>query len=293
MNKFIYNTFLVFIIYLVLIIIVGVGINIICKNRIMNMEFNGINKIIVGDSHAQKGVDDKIIPGLLNLGNRSEALIYSYQKISLFNEKSNIDTVFLVVSYHSFSGYYEKIIFVENLLKTYFFIFDYRSQFFFLKKVKAPLAFLHKSIAELIRRPELFLKPEWLGGYKNYYKNSICDTAIMDKRIKEQYYHGENVRGFSETNIKYFNKIVYYCQNNNIKLIVLNIPMHTYYIENVPKIFKDKFYSLINKCQLELFEYKNIELAATDFIPDGDHVSCKGAVKCTKYLNNYLKEKAR
>jgi hypothetical protein len=106
----------------------------------------------------------------------------------------------------------------------------------------------------------------------------------MDKRAIQQYYIHDTLRGFSEINITYLQKIIELCKNENVELVVLNTPLHPYYKNKIPKKFIDKYNELIINNSLKQIDFSGLDLSDSCFIPDGDHVSERGATITSNYL---------
>jgi hypothetical protein len=113
----------------------------------------------------------------------------------------------------------------------------------------------------------------------------------MEKRIRYQYYNKTEVIDTSEINIRYLNKIVDLCKEKNIKLTMLQTPMHKSYIKKVPKIYIQYFYHFIQSNNLDLLDFQNLELPDSCFLPDGDHVNYYGLKLTTQAFKNYYEKR--
>lgn len=266
-------------------------INIVNKNNFEQFRFDpSINILAAGDSHIQETVNDGLFRNIKNVAYSSETFIYSFYKIkTLTKNNPNINTILLGVCYHSFTDYLDEITYLHYVLGRYFYILPFDAQIKMISEVENPVSFIFKSILHesenLITNS---VKNGWLGWYENYATSVTISEKTIKERIKTQYYLNKKIRGFSDANINYFKAIVNYCREKNIVLIILNTPMHRSYKEKVPQKFIDKFYSVIEESDAELFEFDELALTDDYYLPDGDHVNGKGAILATKYLIEIL-----
>ncbi|MCX6279514.1 MAG: hypothetical protein NT004_15665 [Bacteroidetes bacterium] len=129
----------------------------------------------------------------------------------------------------------------------------------------------------------------FLGNYEAYHTNVKLSAQSVGKRVNTHFFQHGKMDEFSSLNVFYLTKVAELCKERKINLILLNTPMHKYYIENVPDKFKDKFYSLIKSKKLNLIEFEKLKLDDRCFLPDGDHVNEEGARLTTLFLVNVLK----
>jgi hypothetical protein len=129
----------------------------------------------------------------------------------------------------------------------------------------------------------------FMGAYNNVFVNSKTDQKSINKRIKSQYFITENsIYQPSEFNITYLYKIIELCKSKQVDLIFVNPPLDDNYFEKIPVFYCKYYSSFVKKNNIQLMEFQNIKLDSNCFIPDGDHVSVKGAEICTKALNDYI-----
>lgn len=256
---------------------------------------SNINTLVIGDSHTQKAINDRYFPNAINLSQSSECFIYSYSKLlEILKHHPNIKTVLLGCSFHSFSSYYDEFVFGKYGAETsarYFFIMPLTLKLEFLLKNnnltgRYLLQILSNGITNLGVRSGQY---SFLGNYEAYRTSVKLSEQSIRKRVNTHYFQQGKMDGFSSLNVYYLSKVVELCKERKIKLILLNTPMHKYYIENVPDKFKDKFYSLIKSKKLNLIEFEKLKLDDSCFLPDGDHVNEEGARLTTLFLVNVLK----
>lgn len=250
-----------------------------------------INVIYVGDSHIKLAINDKLINKSANFSNDSEAYEFSYYKIAdLIRNNPNIKKIYLGMSYHNISNYYDDYVLDKKSVEIpgkYFFIlpFSQKINLITINKNKLPV-FIKKIFREGLNN--IFTKTNnygYLGKYENDFKNSKSLKISIDKRILFQFYKNGKVNDFSRYNINYLLKIVELCKKNRIELNLVNAPLHSYYRSKIPKIYISKYNDIILQNKLKVIDFKESSFSDNCFIPDGDHVSEKGS-RIVSYLMN-------
>jgi hypothetical protein len=202
-------------------------------------------------------------------------------------QNPSIKEVYLGFSYHSVSSYYDKFIFGEfsnGISSRYFSLLPFkeklkilianRNDFFSYLKVVTK-----NDINNIWREKKTFQ-----GGFANSFSNTKASEESIEKRVLFQYYNKGSLNEYSLINIEYLNKIKDLCKNSNVNLILVNTPVHTLYKNKLPKKFKVKFEQLSESGRFKILDLSNILSEEYFFIPDGDHVSQKGAIKTTEYI---------
>jgi hypothetical protein len=260
------------------------------SKKIKNYKFDSsINKIVIGDSHTQTAISDSILCNTTNLSNTNENYFYTYYKLLILLDKNpQVDTVFIGVSYHSFSNYGNGALYSQLYRYIYFLptgiLFHLVSDPFSDKLSGQYLLFIQKTLTYP------FLK-DTRTMYGFYLPHTWEDTATekeINKRINIQYYNKDKIHGFSEMNIEYFNKIVLLCKKKNKTLIGLNTPLHKYYTAQVPVIFKKKFRQ-VTSC-INVIDFADLHLSENSFLPDGDHLTKVGAIITSNYLQSIIEK---
>jgi lysophospholipase L1-like esterase len=89
---------------------------------------------------------------------------------------------------------------------------------------------------------------------------------------------------FSSTNILYLNKIISLCKEKQVALILVNTPLHPYYLSAVPEKFKSRYHTIIQQSGLPYIDFSEYQFSDSMFMPDGDHVSARGAAVVTNMI---------
>lgn len=235
-----------------------------------------------GDSHVQECVNDSLVPNSINLALHSESLYFTYYKMKgILNNNQSIKKIYLGLSYHSLSNYYDDFVFgiySKSTAPKYFFILPNSEKINILKHNSDNLSVFVKSAIKHS------LDFSYMGSYENNFKNSSPNINSIEKRLNFQFYKDNKLNEFSELNLSYLKKIIELCDEKKVELIFLNTPLHSYYKERVPKEYIKKYNEIIAQYNLQLINFEDLILNDSCFIPDGDHVSEKGAIIASKYL---------
>ena len=252
-----------------------------------NIEF-----LFLGDSHIAHAVIDSLIPNSLNLSKISEPYYYTYHKLKFITRKSRIKKILLGYSYHNFSSYYDE--FINGNLSTVmphklFFCLDFSEQLRILNWNRKKLLLVLKNIFLSSYHQFFNLEKEkndyWFyDGYYNTFVDAKVDSINIQDRIIFQFYKEEKVGSFANLNIVYLNKIIDLCQEKNIEIDFIITPLHPLYVKIIPNIFKSKLNEFIFKKNMNLIDLEDLNLSDSCYVPDGDHVTIKGAEITTRVL---------
>jgi hypothetical protein len=252
--------------------------------------------LFVGDSHVQYAIDNTLLNNANTIANTGESFYFTYYKLKTVIEANDqIKKVYLGLSYHSLSNYYERFIwgeYSEAIAKKYYFLlpFSEQVQMFYWNRSHV-FVFLKTVIQQGIE--QLNMNYTFAGKFQNEFKNTIAVKTSEDKRLKFQFFkeNGEP-NEFSAFNLEYLNKIIDLCAENKIKLYFLNTPLHAYYQKQIPEVYKQKLNQIVATKQIGLVDLSNFQLSDSCFIPDGDHVSLKGAVKTSIEMKRLMETAA-
>lgn len=249
----------------------------------------GITSIYIGDSHIQKTINDSIIPASINVGISSEALYYSYFKLKmLLTNNPSVDHVYLGCSYHNISNYYDQFVsghYASVIAPKYFYILSTKEKIKMICWNRKKLAsFMKSTIKRGIAKAGNRDRYSFLGGFINQFKKTTAIRSSMDKRLRYQYYTNGNLNPFSELNINYLHKIVSLCKSKGVHITLLNTPIHPYFFNKIPKEYKEKLNEIILTNQLDYIDLSTVKLCEECYVPDGDHVSFRGAEEISNDL---------
>ena len=246
-----------------------------------------IEEVFIGDSHVRYAVDDSLLKNSLSLANSSESVYFSYFKIKqILQSNPTIKTVYLGFSYHNISGYYDQYIngrYSHNVSPNYFYLLPIKQKSKMIKWNLKRLPFFTTSILRAGIKSWLS-KIFFQGGFDNDYSNVSAQIESMDGRLNFQYFTNGELNSFSTLNLTYIRNIIKLCNNQKVKLIILNTPLHHYYKKNVPREYVNKYDSLILSQSLKVMDLSDISLPDSCFQPEGDLLSKDGALETTKEI---------
>ena len=283
MRKYILKVLFFAFIIIVVIVLLFIRYDIVVKVNANNYKLpDNISKIIIGDSHVQLALNEKLIPNSVNLSIASESYLYSYKKIKLITSNNRqIDTIFIGAGYHNFSSYYDADLYNQYSFNNYFYLFDINEQLTLLQKYQFDTNFLSGAYKQLFKN-DYYL---WKGRFEIIKTDLSLNNTSIEKRIQEQFLNSN----YSMSNIKYFESICSYCELNKITLIAINTPLHKKYYERVPLNYIQTYNNIMRKNKIRVIDFKGLNFKDEDFLPDGDHVSEKGATKTSVLLNEIIK----
>jgi len=250
---------------------------------------DSITDIYIGDSHIQCAINDSLLQNSKNVATSAESFYFSYYKLeNLIEKNQHIQKVYLGVSYHSLSNYYNDFISGEYSLSTspkYFYFLPVEEQFKLVAWNRKDLPAFIKAVSRigytLLTDDGTYFSS---FGYSNNFTNVTASKPSMEKRLQFQYYTNGKLNDFSEINLLYLKKIITLCKTNKIDLVLLNTPLHPYYKSKIPANYIAKFNEIAKSYNLKVIDFSNLSLSDSCFVPDGDHVSEKGARLATKEI---------
>lgn len=270
--------------------------NVIIPNHLKNSKINlNTTQLLLGDSHIQNALNDGALNNYTSLAYHAESYYFSYYKLKiLLDANPQLETLYLGFSYHNLSNYYDDYIsgkYSNAISSEYFFILPLKEQVNCIYWNKnSLLVFMQSNIKYGLKNLVESNYFSFKGGYKNSYISNTATKASMDKRILAQYYENNTVRGFSEINYNYLVKIIKLCKLNNIKLTLVNTPLHNYYKSQIPKTHIENYDAIIDKYSLEVFDFEKLKMSDDCFVKDGDHVTRKGSNITTNYFFKHIKD---
>jgi hypothetical protein len=238
------NLFLFFGIVLLLCII-----SIVVSNKIVENSIAGnseISVLVLGDSHAQGGIDlDAKIENSINLSASAESYYFSYNKLKYFVEKNRkIKQLVLALGPHNLSKsidsiwIFDKSTFLDKtrnywplICKSSIPEFTDKCNFSKFTYIELVPEIFYQSFYTL-ERMLLTRKTPFIGGYTPNNKTIIIQASdtLNSKSKKETYM-------VSEIQTYYLQKIINICNENGIKLVLVNTPLFNgNRLENLPKL---------------------------------------------------------
>lgn len=289
MNKFIKRGVLFLIITGIVSLIVGFLSVFVSKKTFEYKIKEKKNILIVGNSHTECSVNDSIISNSVNLSQSASSYFYSYMKIREFTKYNpQIDTVIISFSDNDLFSQKEKWFSssqkINNKMTRHIILFNKDDYLDLFKSNPLEVSFqtfiLYSDFYNLHMQ-----KRDFIGSYNKINLNKI-DEAIIEFNLSPPIVD----EGIAITELKYLLKIYEFTEQNNIKLILLNTPIHP---------ILEKHFSVIKPRNLEIvsekmpnatyFDHTSFVLDNSMYV-DLSHLNTKGSNKYSKFLQSIFKK---
>ncbi len=253
---------------------------------------DSITTVIAGDSHTMWSIDDRKLNGVRNISLNAEGYIYTYAKlVHLLKQGNKIEKLYLGLSFHNLSGYYDDYIYGKRSLSFFYRYIeilglqDYMTLMISNPKNAITMSpvLLRKGIDMLFKR-----KHTSFGSFPSENMLQKLDHGKMVKRVQEQYYQDNTVAPFSKMNVAFLVRIIDLCKKNGIKIIAITTPQHSGYCNSIPREYIDAYQQFITEHNLPVYDFTGLTMADSCYLPDGDHVNSCGAPIVTDYFKKYL-----
>jgi len=308
MNKFLRQISFFLVVIIVIIFISAYFYGNLKNNYLKNKNFK-INiettTLILGDSHSQTTFDDKKIPHSKNISFHAEHYIFTYFKLlKILSANPQITNVVLSFGPHNISQGSDISLFssqrTSRSFARYFMLLDANGvkdiyspsqnwRINYLKwKYNIPfqLKLEAKLIIKVLQQKEIKLRDyPFIGSFHSSNKHVFKDVSTP---IKIHYYSNGNELKKSEIALKYFYKIIELCDENNIKLILVNTPQHKEYRNLIPQYFVSYYKKTVYKVSqlypnVIYIDYSDYQLSDSCF-GDYHHVNNIGSEIITNEL---------
>jgi len=241
------------------------------------------NILIVGNSHTECSVNDSIISNSVNLSQSASSYFYSYMKIREFTKyNSQIDTVIISFSDNDLFSEKEKWFSssdkINNKMTRHIILFNKDDYLDLFKsnpiEVIVQTFILYSDFYNLHTQ-----KRDFIGSYNKINVNKIDEdiiefnlsSPVVDERI-------------AITELQYLLKIYEFTQENKIKLILLNTPIHPI-LEKHFSVIKPRNLQIVseNMPNATYFDHTSFVLKNSDYA-DLSHLNNKGSNKYSEFL---------
>lgn len=280
MKKFVIKTAM-FAVIIICIVTMIFKITINFEYHIMKVPEN-VNKLFLGNSTIETSVDDRIVPNSINLAVSSEHIEFCYAKLKIMKKVNpQIDTVFMGV---------EDIIFYKDKddvwshLNHPFFVSEFSIEDIITnlkyRDIKWNTGYLKNLFitVELFNIARLGANPRNIsrGGYLYLERDKLQKNIDL---IAENPRQLKNPDTISPQILYFMNRIINYCHENGIELILMSSPKHK-------EAWRERSYLVLHKRyfpQLKLYDFCEIEYPDSCY-GDVFHLNHRGA----KVFSNQL-----
>lgn len=251
--------------------------------------------IVFGHSHPETAFNDNIIYNMVNLAKSGESYFYTYLKVrKIIPNNSYIKAVFIEFENNQIAGLMDNWtwddINIHRQFPLYFPLLNSTDFRFLWEKncgaiVSCPPKSFFDEIANTVSST-LFSEKGIrsnirFGGYHYLVRDKI-DSLLSAPNLEQPL-----INEISHTNLKYLNKIIDVCKENDIEVYLIRSPIHAKAPSHNELIFNE---ILISKySQLEFLDFKDFPLKKNEY---GDlyHLNYKGAKIFSNWFNCILQK---
>lgn len=269
---------------------------------------DNINTLILGDSQSQTAINDSLYKNSVNFSHNSEHYLLTYNVLKLvIKNNPQIRNVILGCSFQNISAYYERYLFGEKnkpdnfskiFYSRYFSILDNNSKLFLIENnLPGVLKSFRPIVLDMIKSfTNNYSKYQDYPFIGRYYpgRKRVLNDSIVKVAVIWHYYSdstGTELEDFSRLQSKYLKDIISFCKENNIKLFLLNTPVHEDYLKQIPQKFISGYYSFMKELEgsdnVTLLNYPDYKLP-DEYFGDGNHLNQRGASVFTPEIMNRL-----
>lgn len=248
------------------------------------------NLLIAGDSRVMTAINPDSIPNSRNIAQNSESYFLTYHKLKfILPANPQIKNLVIGFSYPSFSAYMDGLYYQDIATADIF------SRFYpiMLPKDFAPLKIDESKYYQVYFKQMLLLPhlkhEQYLGEFTKLPYG--LNKANLESVVKRHYFDKNNKNiGISKISTAYLDSIINYCNQQNIKLTLINIPFQKDYLKSVPQNFID-FYnskkSELTSRGVRILDYSQLELD-NKYFKDYNHLDLDGANYFTAQIKKEL-----
>mgnify|MGYP000288897130 CR=1 FL=1 len=248
--------------------------------------------LILGDSNSECAINDSIYNHSINLSASSDSYFYSYLKLNKIIESNQIDTLMLSFSPQNIfdNGWLFNDSHIYSRFRIYYPLMNRDDMMFLIKNnlfasLKSTFAIPKQAILNTAKK--LINKPYHYGQFNSLNRNILFEVQEkLKKGEKLPFFKIPETLRTSDYEIKYLNKIIYLCNRENIKLVLVNMPKRRELLEYSKYGVKEfnNFYDL-NYSNIEYFDFSKLKMP-DDFYGDFVHLNIKGSTYFSQLLNS-------
>ena len=243
--------------------------------------------LFMGSSHTAFACNDHI-KGVYNVSARSEPYLFTLKKIQLLHPQS----VVLHCNVQSFQ-YSFNTVFDKGLLSVPQFQYlmqsmtdDEKLAVYQLMNFETRCFYETQQYVLFLGNKVFRLNPNGVfGGWEN----GGLTSSITDANIENRFYEEFLKYNFQQSDfqLKYFEEILRYCQNNKIKLTLIATPLYPGFIKKIPlasfELFANQLAFFHKTYPFHYLDYTNF-IAEKHCFFDPDHLNNTGATLFTKQV---------
>lgn len=246
------------------------------RSRIDAIRFN--NAIFAGDSHCSWNIDTAD-----NIGRGGEMLMYTYEKLQTILKNNTGKHLYLCLGYHTFSNSNDKYTYGNlspDACTPYYFYTSTRNKTTQAIKSLPNIEKLYTALERAIKTEigGKYRTSSLTGGYFNTpYGIKPTDSTIFDRTAT---IYGD---GINWQQVYYFAKIIALCKETRTSVTVVNTPLHSEHLAQIPTHCIEQYNSVIIASGAKYLNHTR-KIVDSLFYQDGDHLTRDGAKQYTAIL---------
>jgi hypothetical protein len=280
--------------FLVILFAALIGGSLVGKSVLRNGDYFSVNPdtktIILGHSQPECGINDSLLHNVQNFSQGGESYFYTYQKLKkLVTANPQIENVVISYANNQIQERMDAWIWDDKYLYN-----SYPKYHFMMEREDIMLLAKHNFGEWLMAEAKTFKDFAWFiaKNRKNYLSGGnwggylYLERGKVDSLLKTDYLEKErrDIRlKLSEANLEYLSKIVQFCNEKNIKLAFLRMPVRA----DMPFLKNETQYQEVKRkrfSNIALLDFKDFPVAPDEF-GDFDHLNHKGAKRFSKYFD--------
>ncbi|MFA7444877.1 MAG: hypothetical protein WCY89_02945 [Flavobacteriaceae bacterium] len=245
--------------------------------------------LIMGHSHSECAYNDSLILGVANYSDSGETYFYNYIKLrQLIKQNPKINKVLIEFTNNQIESFIDERTwedkYISHRFPKYGVFMDKEEMALLLKKnptyFKENLSACFKSNFMMILKNQLNYTTE-IGGYK-YLERKLTETEQEEDTTEKV--DNETLAVY---NLYYLDKIIAFCQQNNVEVILIRSPLHKDYNFDNEAVFQNMLKTKYH--ELDFLDFSEFPLSDDEF---GDvlHLNHKGAKKYSLWFDRLLKK---
>ncbi len=263
-----------------------------------------IDTIILGDSHFMH-LSENAMENTINMAQAADPYPVMYFKLQEALNYTSPKTIVLTYSYNNIA-YFSDVKynnFSELVINRLYSIESFYSLYSRSQRKKIALSiFMRKLFTPNIDFLNYFLSDKKVASLPFYeYKASGAlkkpkqkgklnfDKSKLKERVNSHYKYKKSEKKLGVVSISYLKKIIALCEENDIKVMLVNMPLHSSYRNHIPKFYKNKYNALTKSLTTEhsnvIFkDFSDFFDERNEFFSDPDHVNKWGALIISKKI---------
>lgn len=272
------------------------------KHKQIRLQANDIETLIMGDSQSFFGINPAYFDKpAFNLANISQPLYFDKLLFHKYIDSlANLKTIVLPVGINSLS--HEVNTFDMSWRKYFYNVhMDLRVPHIKPYDLKSYSLALTRRFKQTTRTLKKYIKDGSLegcdaNGWGNYYRTEESLDLVKTAKYSIQV-HNDGSDDYDD-NIKLLQNVIKLCNERNIDVKIVFMPVSKVYADGIndkkekqsDSVFSSLDAAYKHVSYLNLYQERSFSDA--DFY-DANHLNTQGAIKCTKFINEYLNKKSK